>query len=113
VAVVEENVLGYVLARAQPDIFPGYDAEIIALHVQKPFQKQGIGKALFRTAAKRLMDASCKSTMLWTLKRNPTRHWYEKLGGIFLAEKSDEIDGWIVNEVAYGWNDITSLLAIL
>lgn len=109
----EKQVVGYVLTRAQPDIFPDYDAEIIALHVQKPFQKHGIGKALFRTAAKRLMDAGCKSTMLWTLKRNPTRQWYEKLGGIFLAEKSDEIDDWTISEMAYGWKDITSLLAIL
>lgn len=113
VAVSEENVLGYVLARAKRDIFPGYDAEIIALHVQKPSQKQGVGTALLSTIVKELIDLNCKSLMLWTLKGNPTRQWYEKLGGALLAEKSDQIDDWIVNEVAYGWENAKTLSAIL
>jgi L-amino acid N-acyltransferase YncA len=38
----DNQVIGYVLARAQPDIYPGYDAEILALHVKLPYQGSGI-----------------------------------------------------------------------
>ena len=30
----EKQVVRYILARAKPDIFPGYDSEIVALHVR-------------------------------------------------------------------------------
>lgn len=110
VAISEENqVIGYVLARAQPDIFPGFDAEIIAMHVRQPFQKKGVGKALLDNAIKGLKTSDCKSVMLWTLRENRARQWYEKLGGQLIGEKNYEVDDWTINEVAYGWKEIATL----
>jgi ribosomal protein S18 acetylase RimI-like enzyme len=106
----EEHVVGYVLTRAQPDIYPGYDAEIIALHVRQPFQGRGIGKALLQKAVEHLIARDCRSVMLWTLKDNRVRRWYERLNGTLLGEKSYQIEDWIIREVAYGWEDITVLL---
>jgi ribosomal protein S18 acetylase RimI-like enzyme len=106
----EDQVIGYVLARAKPDIFPGYDAEIIALHVIPSFKGKGIGRALFGKAVETLIARGCQSVMLWTLKRNPIRRWYENLNGKMIGEKNYEVDDWIINEVAYGWEDISMLL---
>jgi ribosomal protein S18 acetylase RimI-like enzyme len=105
-----EPVIGYVLARARPDIFPGYDSEIIALHVRQPFQGRGIGKALLQKAVEHLIARDCRSVMLWTLKGNRMRRWYERLNGTLLGEKSYQIEDRIIREVAYGWEDITVLL---
>ncbi len=111
VAISEEKqVVGYVLARAEPDIFPGYDSEIIALHVRQPFQGKGIGRQLLSHAIKALIARGCKSVMLWTLKDNRTRQWYEKLNGKLVGEKSYAVEGWEISEVAYGWEEITTLL---
>ena len=104
----DKQVIGYVLARARPDIFPGYDSEVIALHVRKSFQRQGIGSALLKEAVEKLKEQGCKSVMLWTLKGNPVRKWYESLQGNIIGEKSYQVDDWTIDEVAYGWEKITS-----
>jgi len=106
----EKQVVGYILASAKPDIFPGYDSEIVALHVRQSFQGKGIGKALLSYAIKDLKARDCKSVMLWTLKNNKVRQWYEKLNGKFLGEKNYEVDDWVISEVAYGWEEISTLL---
>ncbi len=104
-----QTVLGYVLARAQADIHPGYDAEIMALHVRQADQRQGLGRALLRAAAQALHARGCRSAMLWTLRDNPVRAWYERLGGQLVGEKVYEVDGRLITEVAYGWPDIHPL----
>jgi ribosomal protein S18 acetylase RimI-like enzyme len=106
----EKQIVGYVLARAKPDIFPGYDSEIVALHVRQSFQGKGIGRALLSQAIKDLMSRDCRSVMLWTLKNNKARQWYEKLNGKLLGEKDYEVDDWVIREVAYGWEEISTLL---
>ena len=47
--------------------------------------------------------------MLWTLKGNPVRQWYERLDGKVLGEKSYQIDDWDIVEIAYGWETIATL----
>ena len=107
----QESVLGYVLARAQPDIHPGYDAEILALHVRQAYQGKGIGSALLRAAIGQLLEWGCRSVMLWTLQGNPARRWYERLGGEMLGEKRYQVEDWEVIEVAYGWETMSGLLS--
>jgi len=106
----KEPVLGYVLARAGQDIYPGYDAEIMALHVRRSYQGRGIGSALLKAAVVQLLEWECRSVMLWTLQGNPIRQWYERLGGKVLGEKSYLVGGWEIVEIAYGWETISSLL---
>ncbi|NTW01703.1 MAG: GNAT family N-acetyltransferase [Oscillochloris sp.] len=105
----EHHVVGYILARAQPEVFPGYDAEIVALHVRTSFQKRGIGTALLHQAVQHLLARGCRSVMLWTLKDHRARQWYEKLNGTLVGEKSYEVDDWTVHEVAYGWSELAML----
>lgn len=107
----EHQITGYVLAVARPEIYPGYDAELVALHVNKTFQRGGAGKALVHRAVELLIERGYRSVMLWTLRGNPIRGWYERLGGECIGEKQEDIDGWTVVEMAYGWKDILSLAA--
>jgi ribosomal protein S18 acetylase RimI-like enzyme len=109
----EDQVLGYVLARANPDSYPGYDAEVIALHVNRSQQGEGIGKALMRSAVEQLIERNCQSVMLWTLKENKVRTWYAQLDGQLIAEKSQQVNDWVVYEVAYGWKNIIHLITKL
>jgi ribosomal protein S18 acetylase RimI-like enzyme len=111
VAVTPENeVRGYMLARYQPEIYPGYDGELIALHVRPPLKGEGVGRALLRSAVEALVAKGSTKVMLWTLRGNPIRSWYERLGGTLLAEKRDWWDDWEMVEVAYGWEDVPALL---
>ncbi len=107
VALQDENrVIGYALARAKSEIYPGYDAEIVAMHVRQTAQRQGIGSMLFQRCSHELHIRGATSVMLWTLKANPVRHWYEKLGGQFLGERTSEVDEWDITSVAYGWKPL-------
>jgi len=105
-----QEIIGYLLARVDADLFPGYDAEIIALHVRGSLQRRGTGSALLGRALEILLQRGCTSAMLWTIRENPVRRWYESLGGQWLAEKQNEGEGWAVTEVAYGWKDLPALL---
>lgn len=109
VATVGEQVAGYILARAGVNSQLRFDAEIIAIHVRRPAQGQGIGRALLRHASAALQSRGCRSVMLWTLAGNPNRRWYERLQGKLVGEKCFEVEGWDIVEVAYGWDDIAAL----
>lgn len=111
VAEAEGEVWGYVLARARHDIYPGYDAEVLALHVRVAYRSRGAGSALLHAAMEALRSRGCRSVMLWTLRDHAARQWYERLDGRLIGEKTDDVDGWPVTEVAYGWPDISELLS--
>ena len=105
----EGQVIGYTFARADAEIHPGYDLEVLALHVRKAYQRNGIGKGLLHKAVEELEQRGSKSVMLWTLKGNPIRKWYESLQGRLISEKSYQVDDWTIDEVAYGWEKISTL----
>ena len=79
------------------------------MHVRQPDQGRGTGRELLQAALAELEGRGCRSVMLWTLKGNPVRQWYERLGGRFLGEKRFQVDGWDIVEVAYGWGTIAAL----
>ena len=107
------EIVGYALGRAQGDQDTDYGSELVALHVRLPHQRQGIGGRLIAAVAERLKQQGCRSLTLWVLDKNPARSFYERLGGRRFGEKpwvnNDEF-GLDIQEIAYGWPDITSLL---
>jgi hypothetical protein len=44
--------------------------------------------------------------MVWALAENPSRHFYEKLGGRVSAQNIDEYRGFAAPVIAYGWNEV-------
>lgn len=104
------DLLGYALSRLDDQCFPGYASEIVALHVKGTAQRCGLGSALLKASSLTLQDAGAMNTMLWTLRGNPVRAWYERLGGIFLGEKHFQVDEREIEEVAYGWSQIELLI---
>ena len=110
VAQADEKIVGYALCRAQAREMPNYASELVAFHVLPEYQKHGIGTKLFRAVANALKQNGCNSLMLWTLKHNPVRRYYEALGGELLGDKEYDIDDARVTEVAYGWQEIDTLI---
>ena len=115
VLYVAENdsgeIVGYALGRpGSSDITP-YDSELVALHVRHLHQRQGIGRQLVTTLARRLMQQGCSSLMLWVAEKNSSRLFYERLGGVLIGERTVQLgEGDIrLAEVAYGWPNIGSL----
>ena len=88
---------------------PNYRGELYALYLHPDYFRQGIGTQLTQTIAARLIEMGLSSMLVWVLAQNPSRQFYEALGGKYLYEKPIEIGGANLIEVAYGWPDIHAI----
>lgn len=88
-----------------------YNGEICAIYILEEFQHKRIGTELVYLVAKYFKLNNIYSMITWVLKENPSRRFYEKLGGKFLGEQSIEIGGIRYIEIAYGWENIEEILS--
>jgi ribosomal protein S18 acetylase RimI-like enzyme len=107
----KRGVVGFAYAGAHHGNFKEYRGEIHAVYVHEQFQRHGLGRALFRHAAAALAAGRYDNMMVWALKLNPYRKFYERLGGKLLGEETTCIAGRELLQVAYGWNDLASFQA--
>jgi len=103
------ELAGFASSGAKRDGPQAYAGEVYAIYILQPYQKRGIGRKLLSASAKRLIENEMTSMLLWVLAENPARGFYEHLGGQWLEEKSLEIGGAELIEVAYGWPDVQTL----
>lgn len=87
-----------------------YTAELYALYLLQECQGHGYGKALMRATVEKFVKQGHNATLLWVFSTNPSRGFYGAMGGRHLKTKPIEIGGETLEEVAYGWNDLPSLL---
>ncbi len=88
-----------------------FDGELFAIYILKAAHKMGIGRMLVQAVVNGLHEMGSKSMMVWVLKDNPTRGFYERLGGEYLYEKPIEIGNESLAEVAYGWRSLDMFAA--
>lgn len=92
--------------------FPGYEGELYALYLLPEHRREGIGRRLFGSVARGLSEVGFSSVLAWVLARNPSRRFYEAVGGELLGSQEIEIGGVILEEVAYGWPDVGTVVAL-
>ena len=88
-----------------------YTGELYALYVLAERQRAGAGRDLTRAVAADLLRRGMRSMLVWVLADNPSRHFYESLGGQPAGHTVIEIGGARLAEVAYGWDDVATLVA--
>ncbi len=89
----------------------GFDGEIGAVYVPQSHQRAGVGNALMRLMAEKLLDQGRRAATLWVLRENlSARAFYERLDGAIVDEKEAEQSGSMPTEVAYGWCDLSRLI---
>lgn len=86
------------------------DGEIETLYVLDDFRELGVGRALMRAAAADLAAAGCRSLFVWVLSQNPSRWFYERLGGMRAVEGVVRVGGENQPQTAFVWNPIERLL---
>lgn len=102
------GIIGFAFAGAHHGNFREYTGEIHAIYVLDQFQRRGLGKLLFKHATNALAEAKFPNMMVWALKQNPYRKFYERLGGELLGEEVTCIGNRELVQVAYGWNEIAA-----
>lgn len=105
----EKGIIGFAIGGPVREGNPSYDGELYAIYLFREFHGQGIGKKLFLAVSEWLFERGHKSMLIWVLKDNPTRKFYESMGGIELNSKVIEI-GSPLDEISYGWTDLSSLV---
>jgi L-amino acid N-acyltransferase YncA len=104
------NIAGFANAGPPRPEVKDFAGELYALYILKEQQGKGTGRALMQATARDLEARGVKSMMLWVFKENePSRRFYEALGGQLLDELQFEISGVPLTAVGYGWHDISVL----
>ncbi len=96
-------------ARDLPDALDNPDlsvGEVYTLYVEPDFQNRGLGRLLLAALFRQLQADRCDIAVLWMLAENPTRFFYEGLGGEKVGERVDTLAGTEVDEIAYAWRDL-------
>jgi ribosomal protein S18 acetylase RimI-like enzyme len=105
------GVVGFGSAGRARDPKLGHDGEVYTLYLLADWRNQGIGRLLLH----RLFDALAKrgfgSAIIWVLADNPSRFFYETMGGRMAAERVKKLWGAPVRQFAYGWESLRQTVA--
>ena len=85
--------------------------ELYGLYLLKEFHGQGIGRQLFQSAVKSLVQSGMDSMVAWILENSPHRTFYQKAGG--LLEKGTKKLAWegqTLSLVCYRWNELKKMV---
>ncbi|MFZ2005757.1 MAG: N-acetyltransferase [Stellaceae bacterium] len=94
-------------SRGEPD----FTGEVFTLYVAPDWQNQGIGRSLLLAMFGRLVAHGHRSAVIWVLRKNPSRFFYQRLGGKEVRHKLLPFNGTQVAASGYGWLDLPSYLS--
>jgi len=110
VAETEGQIVGFSNGGRIRGAVPGYSGELYSMYILKEYQRIGLGRALTRSIAEKLAEAGLTSMLIWVLRDNPSRRFYEAIGGTLVGSRPIDLEGRILEEVSYGWPDLRVLL---
>jgi len=110
--VAEESgtIIGFCHGGPNRGSEPPYRGELYSLYVLEEQQRRGVGRRLILALAEALQAASLGSMIVWVLTDNPSRRFYEKLGGRLVGSKPVTIGAKTLEETGYGWTGLEALL---
>jgi GNAT superfamily N-acetyltransferase len=106
------EVVGFAIGGREREGNTTYEGEIYAIYVLEAYQVRGIGRQLVAAMAQRLLEEQIDSMLIWVLADNPSRAFYEVLGGELVYQKKDTIRGVVMDKAGYGWRDLRPLIEI-
>lgn len=100
------SVLGFASGGKERTGQLGCDGELYAIYLRPEAQRKGLGALLVRQFVGELITGGFGSMAVWVLALNPSRRFYERLGGTLIGERQIERGGQTFTEVAYGWQTL-------
>jgi ribosomal protein S18 acetylase RimI-like enzyme len=88
-----------------------FAGEVFTLYVTGDFQNRGIGRRLLAALFARCVERGMTDALIWVLSGNPSRFFYEAMGGLPVGRQEEPFAGAMLQETAYGWPDLRQSLA--
>ena len=105
----QPQIVGFASCGPQRTGLAGYGGEFYAIYLLDHVHGKGAGRRLLGTMAQDLLAEGTQAALVWVLRDNPSRFFYERLGGALLAEQPISFANTRLAEVAYGWTDLMPL----
>jgi ribosomal protein S18 acetylase RimI-like enzyme len=105
-----KGIVGFGNCGPQRDGAFGFAGEVYTLYVAPDAQGRGIGRQLLLALFARLIHCGHRSALVWVVRANPSRFFYERLGGKLVLHRPMPVGGEPVEAVAYGWKDLRAVL---
>lgn len=87
-----------------------FDGELYSLYLLQECRRLGVGRQLVSAIAKHFKEKGIYSMIVWVMRQNKSGlGFYERMGGKEFNHRTSTFEGTVVEDVAYGWNDISVL----
>ncbi len=80
--------------------------EVYTLYIAPDWQDQGHGRELLSAMLRAMRIAGFEAAILWVLEGNPSRFFYEAMGGKRIAVRDERIWNTVLPEIAYKWQPL-------
>jgi GNAT superfamily N-acetyltransferase len=104
----EAGIVGFGNCGPQRDPALPYPGEIFTLYVAPDAQNRGVGRQLVGALFERLCVGGRNAALIWVIRANPSRFFYERIGGKFVMTRRIRVGGEPVEAIAYGWPDLAA-----
>ena len=84
-----------------------YIGEVYTLYVHPDHQNKGVGKMLLSGLFGELTKYNINSALIWVLARNPSRFFYEVMGGKLVGVRNERLWNVTLREFSYGWTNLS------
>ena len=105
-----DGVIGFGSCGAARQRISGCDGEVYTLYVLPDHHGKQIGRALLAALFDRLGENGIRSAVVWVLAGNPSRFFYEAMGGRVAGNRRERLWGAELDEICYIWPDLTVAL---
>ena len=105
------RIIGFASGGPERSDDAAYPGELYAIYIDESRQRQGVGRRLVAALGAWFLSRGWQSMLLWVLAENPSRGFYEAIGGAEVRQETITIAGTELVEIAYGWRDISPLTA--
>ncbi|MEC1525401.1 GNAT family N-acetyltransferase [Neobacillus niacini] len=102
------EIIGFAAGKSIVD--DNFDGELYSLYLLQECRGLGVGRQLVSAIARHFKEKGIASMMVWVMERNISGlGFYERMGGRAYLHRNNEFGGMVVEDVAYGWKDVSVL----
>lgn len=102
------DVKGFASAVILDESGSPFHSYLQTIYLQPGAKGRGLGRALLAAISKELLAAGARNMVLRTLRLNPARGFYERLGARFVPDGM-ELEAGIFDDVVYAFDDLRPL----